>query len=186
MSSRSSSARIRWRRWPAFRRSSRRSMRHDLHIEGQAFRLRPVTADDGAAIVELRNQPDLSRFINPTSADPADQRAWLDEYHDRAGDYYFIVEGRDAPSRARSRSTMSSLRAVPRNGGGGSCARIRLPRSKARSSSTASLSTVSALRPSIAGRSPRTARSSPFTLRAASNRAAPKKGGSSGIRSSTI
>lgn len=70
-------------------------MRHDLHIEGQAFRLRPVTSDDSAAIVALRNLPELSRFINATSADPADQRAWLDRYYDRAGDYYFIVEGRD-------------------------------------------------------------------------------------------
>jgi RimJ/RimL family protein N-acetyltransferase len=70
-------------------------MRHDLHIEGQAFRLRPVTADDGAAIVALRNRPELSRFINATSADPADQYAWLEGYHGRAGDYYFIVEGSD-------------------------------------------------------------------------------------------
>lgn len=70
-------------------------MRHNLHIEGQAFRLRPVTADDGAAILALRNQPELSRFINATSADPADQRAWLERYYQREGDYYFIVEGRD-------------------------------------------------------------------------------------------
>lgn len=70
-------------------------MRHEFHIEGPAFRLRPVTGDDSAAIVALRNLPELARFINATSSDPADQRAWLERYHEREGDYYFIVEGRD-------------------------------------------------------------------------------------------
>jgi RimJ/RimL family protein N-acetyltransferase len=70
-------------------------MRHDSQIEGQAFRLRPGAANDSAAIVALRNQPELSRFINATSADPADQRAWLQRYEQREGDYYFIVEGLD-------------------------------------------------------------------------------------------
>ena len=74
-------------------------MRHEFHLEGPAFRLRPVTGDDSGAIIALRNLPELSRFINATSADPADQRAWLDSYHAREGDYYFIVEGRDGASR---------------------------------------------------------------------------------------
>lgn len=67
-------------------------MRHDLHIEGAAFRLRPVTAEDAEAIVALRSDPKLSRFIHAVSPKVEDQLSWIKRYEIRQGDYYFAVE----------------------------------------------------------------------------------------------
>lgn len=69
-------------------------MRHDLHLEGPAFRLRPVHADDAPAIVELRRDPERSRFLHETDASVEAQRAWLAAYDERPGDYYWAVERR--------------------------------------------------------------------------------------------
>lgn len=67
-------------------------MRHDVSIEGKAFRLRPIGDDDATFVVELRTHPELSRFLHPVSPDPEVQRAWLAAYYDREGDYYFVIE----------------------------------------------------------------------------------------------
>ena len=39
-------------------------MRHDVELDGVAFRLRPITSDDAAFIVALRNDARLSRFLH--------------------------------------------------------------------------------------------------------------------------
>jgi len=69
-------------------------MRHDVALDGFAFRLRPVTADDAAYITALRTDPRLARFINRTSPDVDAQRRWLETYFATPADYYFIVERR--------------------------------------------------------------------------------------------
>jgi RimJ/RimL family protein N-acetyltransferase len=69
-------------------------LRHDLRIEGEAYRLRPVTIEDAAFIVELRTDPRLGRFINDTSPRIEDQVTWIERYLTRENDYYFIVERR--------------------------------------------------------------------------------------------
>lgn len=70
-------------------------MRHELVIEGPAFRLRPVGDDDAAFILGLRNDPELGRFLHPTQGGLAGQQAWLDSYYAQPGDYYFVVERRN-------------------------------------------------------------------------------------------
>lgn len=67
-------------------------MRHNLSVEGAAFRIRPVAEADAAAIIALRSDPLKNRFIHPVSPKIEDQLAWLDLYFSRAGDYYFAVE----------------------------------------------------------------------------------------------
>jgi RimJ/RimL family protein N-acetyltransferase len=69
-------------------------MRHDVGIDGVAFRLRPITTGDAAFIVALRNDARLSRFLHRSAPDVAAQRRWFDAYFERPGDYYFIVERR--------------------------------------------------------------------------------------------
>ncbi len=69
-------------------------MMHDIVVEGDAFRLRPVKLEDAQFIVDLRNDPRLSRFINRGAGDVVQQRAWLEGYFQRGGDYYFVVERR--------------------------------------------------------------------------------------------
>jgi len=67
-------------------------LRHDLHMEGAGFRLRPARLADSAFILGLRTQPELSRFLHPVSGRVQDQEAWMEAYFEREGDYYFIVE----------------------------------------------------------------------------------------------
>jgi len=67
-------------------------MRHDLTVAGPAFRLRPIGDGDAALVLELRNNPQLNRFLHATSSSLAAQLAWLAQYYERPGDYYFVVE----------------------------------------------------------------------------------------------
>jgi RimJ/RimL family protein N-acetyltransferase len=70
-------------------------MRHDLTIEGFAYRLRPIDDSDAPFVVMLRRNPELAVFLHSTSPDIADQVAWFALYYERPGDYYFVVERRD-------------------------------------------------------------------------------------------
>ncbi len=69
-------------------------MRHDVELDGVAFRLRPITSDDAAFIVALRGDARLSRFLHRSAPDVGAQQRWLQAYFDRPGDYYFIIERR--------------------------------------------------------------------------------------------
>lgn len=68
-------------------------MRHSIEIEGPGVRLRPVTVDDAATIVELRATT-RSRYLHPISPDVEAQRAYLRAYLDRDDDWYFVIERR--------------------------------------------------------------------------------------------
>jgi RimJ/RimL family protein N-acetyltransferase len=65
---------------------------HNLTVDGYCYRLRPVTLDDAAFIVNLRTDSIRSKYINPISDDVSLQIDWLNCYFDRVGDYYFVVE----------------------------------------------------------------------------------------------
>jgi RimJ/RimL family protein N-acetyltransferase len=65
-------------------------LRHDLHLSGHAFRLRPVEDADAAFIVDLRTR--FGRFLNRGASSSTEQLAWLDAYFDRTDDFYFVVE----------------------------------------------------------------------------------------------
>lgn len=71
-------------------------MRHELMVEGHAFRLRPICDADAPFVLELRGNPALNRYLHPTSADLNDQLAWFSRYYERPGDYYFVVERLDS------------------------------------------------------------------------------------------
>jgi RimJ/RimL family protein N-acetyltransferase len=73
-------------------------VRHDIVLEGPAFRLRPVRLDDADDILRLRRDPSRSRFIHETDPSPDAQRRWLETYFDRDGDYYWAVERRSDAS----------------------------------------------------------------------------------------
>jgi RimJ/RimL family protein N-acetyltransferase len=60
---------------------------------GHAFRLRPVELSDAALIVELRARS--GAFLNPGASTVAGQIAWLEDYFERGGDFYFVVERAD-------------------------------------------------------------------------------------------
>jgi RimJ/RimL family protein N-acetyltransferase len=74
-------------------------MRHDIHIEGDVYRVRPVEDGDAPFIVSLRGMPELSHYLHASARTVEEQLAWQANYYQRAGDYYFVVERRqnDAP-----------------------------------------------------------------------------------------
>ncbi|HET9669901.1 MAG TPA: GNAT family N-acetyltransferase [Casimicrobiaceae bacterium] len=67
-------------------------MRHELHRDGPAFRLRPVVDEDAAYIVDLRARG--GPYINRGATNVAAQRDWLTRYYEREGDFYFVVVSR--------------------------------------------------------------------------------------------
>lgn len=71
-------------------------MRHELHIEGHAFRLRPIADRDAAFVVELRTNPRLNRYLHAGATQVDEQLTWLGRYYEREGDYYFVVERLDS------------------------------------------------------------------------------------------
>ena len=54
-------------------------MRHNIHLEGYAFRLRPISDADAQFVLDLRCDPELARFIHSTPPRLSDQLAWLTE-----------------------------------------------------------------------------------------------------------
>lgn len=70
-------------------------MKHNLTLEGMAFRLRPIEDVDASLVLNLRSNPNLNRFLHVTSTRLEDQLIWLADYYRRPGDYYFVVERRE-------------------------------------------------------------------------------------------
>ncbi len=56
------------------------------------MRLRPVRMSDANTIVWLRNQDYVRGKVGDSAPDIAGQEAWLKDYFQREGDYYFMVE----------------------------------------------------------------------------------------------
>jgi RimJ/RimL family protein N-acetyltransferase len=69
-----------------------KTMEHTIQAEGFGVRLRPVRMDDAPFIVWLRNLEHAKGRVGDSATDPASQKAWLEAYFDRPGDYYFMIE----------------------------------------------------------------------------------------------
>lgn len=61
-------------------------------LEGFGCRLRPVTVEDAAFIIDLRNQPFAQGMIHATSASVERQIGWIENWQLRDDDYYWIIE----------------------------------------------------------------------------------------------
>lgn len=71
-------------------------MRHSISLPCVRYRLRPVTLEDAAFIVELRTDPLLGRYLHEISPRVEDQVVFLERYFERPNDYYFVVEDADS------------------------------------------------------------------------------------------
>ena len=70
-------------------------MKHDISIEGVGYRLRPIGLDDAQFIINIRlEDQDRNQYINPISTEITAQEKWLEQYFERQGDYYFVVENK--------------------------------------------------------------------------------------------
>jgi RimJ/RimL family protein N-acetyltransferase len=69
-----------------------RNMRHAIQAEGFGVRLRPVRTEDAGFIVWLRNLDYVRGKVGDSAVDVSAQERWLEQYFQREGDYYFIIE----------------------------------------------------------------------------------------------
>lgn len=70
-------------------------MKHNLCIDGLLYRLRPVKLTDARFIIDTRlEDAERNKFIHKIADDEDMQRAWISNYFQREGDYYFVVENR--------------------------------------------------------------------------------------------
>ncbi|MCX6967697.1 MAG: GNAT family protein [Verrucomicrobia bacterium] len=67
-------------------------MNHSIIAEGFGIRHRPVRMEDAPFLVWLRNLEHAKGKVGDSAVDVPTQQAWLKEYFERNGDYYFVVE----------------------------------------------------------------------------------------------
>jgi hypothetical protein len=67
-------------------------MRHSLIAQGYGIRLRPVRLEDAPFIVWLRNLGHVKGRLGDSAQDIETQRCWLNNYFERDGDYYLLLE----------------------------------------------------------------------------------------------
>jgi RimJ/RimL family protein N-acetyltransferase len=70
-------------------------MKHSFSIDGYSYRLRPVSVEDAAFVVETRLEDgERNKFIHQISPDISLQQAWIEKYYTIPNDYYFVVENK--------------------------------------------------------------------------------------------
>ncbi len=70
-------------------------MKHNYTMDGFCYRLRPIKLSDAQFVVDTRlEDQERNRFIHRISPDVSLQEKWLEDYFQREGDCYFIVENR--------------------------------------------------------------------------------------------
>ncbi len=67
-------------------------MRHGHHLEGVAFRIRPIDDKDADFVISLRRHDVRARFLNRISSSIERQLEWLGAYYLRQDDFYFVIE----------------------------------------------------------------------------------------------
>lgn len=70
-------------------------MKHRITIEGFGYRLRPVRVNDAQFIIDVRlEDAERNKFLHQISSDVSEQEKWINDYFERPGDYYFVIENR--------------------------------------------------------------------------------------------
>ena len=64
-------------------------------VVGAQLRFRDAQTSDAEFILSLRLDPRKNRYLSATSANLADQKAWLERYASDTGQVYFIIETLD-------------------------------------------------------------------------------------------
>lgn len=64
----------------------------DYKLEGKYVNLRSVTEDDAEFILEIRNNPQISKYLPPLNVTVEQQRQWISKQRSDKDSYYFILE----------------------------------------------------------------------------------------------
>lgn len=67
-------------------------------IEGTAIIMRCVRVTDAGRILELRNDPDISKFLPPLNVSVEQQENWIGNQIERENEYYFAAASKRQPN----------------------------------------------------------------------------------------
>lgn len=68
----------------------------DYKLEGKYVNLRSVTEDDAEFILDIRNNPQVSKYLPPLNVTVEQQRQWITKQRADRDSYYFILETPDS------------------------------------------------------------------------------------------
>lgn len=68
-------------------------------LTGRGFLLRPVEASDADLALELRGDPELTRYLPPLNIDRDAQARWIESQRAKPDDYYWAVQRRSGEGR---------------------------------------------------------------------------------------
>lgn len=66
-------------------------MKYEGKIIGEYIYLEPVSEDDAQFIIDIRLNPDNSKYIHKTDPSISKQKLWICEQLERKNDYYYII-----------------------------------------------------------------------------------------------
>lgn len=64
----------------------------DYKLEGKYVNLRSVTEDDAEFILDIRNDPQISKYLPPLNVTVEQQKQWISKQRADKDSYYFIIE----------------------------------------------------------------------------------------------
>lgn len=64
----------------------------DYKLEGKYVNLRSVTEEDAEFILDIRNNPRISKYLPPLNVTVEQQRQWINKQRSDKDSYYFILE----------------------------------------------------------------------------------------------
>ena len=64
----------------------------DYKLEGKYVNLRSVIEDDAEFILQIRNNPQISKFLPPLNVTAEQQRQWISKQRSDKDSYYFLLE----------------------------------------------------------------------------------------------
>ena len=72
-------------------------------IEGRYVTLQSVREEDAAVVLDIRQDPKLTKYLPRLDITIAEQQDWIREQREREGDYYFLSWSKTVQKKCPSR-----------------------------------------------------------------------------------
>ncbi len=79
----------------------------DYKLEGKYVNLRSVTEDDAEFILDIRNNPQISKYLPPLNVTVEQQRQWITKQRADNDSYYFVLESLHGDKKGEVIGTIS-------------------------------------------------------------------------------
>lgn len=67
-------------------------MKQVIKIESDGYELRPLKPEDSKWLLELRQDPEISKYINSTDHTVESHAEWIKKNAEKQDDYYFVIQ----------------------------------------------------------------------------------------------